>query len=320
MCKGVIFVSKKKRIIYAVIGTLVTVVIISVVLAVIVSINKPDVIQLSDSDSDTEIIEATVKTATEEGMSIPLEDLQPEIEDVINEVKKSVGGEWSVYIVIPKTGDVLSINQKKMQAASVIKLCVMCKAYEEYDELKKEYSDYYDVDELMKDMIVISDNEAADTIIKMLGRGDYKEGLRKVNEFCKENGLTNTVMGRLMSMKDNVNDNYTTSEDMGKLMHMIYEGEFDHSKEMLHLLGKQDRKLKIPAGVPANVRTANKTGELEDVQNDVAIVYTKYPYIISVMADGVSDYQIPIDAVVDISRVTYDYIFEKEEEATWTIE
>ena len=178
----------------------------------------------------------------------------------------------------------------------------MCKAYEEYDELKKEYSDYYDVDELMKDMIVISDNEAADTIIKMLGRGDYKEGLRKVNEFCKENGLTNTVMGRLMSMEDNVNDNYTTSEDMGKLMHMIYEGEFDHSKEMLHLLGKQDRKLKIPAGVPANVRTANKTGELEDVQNDVAIVYTKYPYIISVMADGVSDYQIPIDAVVDISR------------------
>ena len=307
----------KKRIVYASIAALAVIALLSVSVAVITVINRPDEIPLTDSE--TEAVEANVQTVEEDEMSISLDELQPEIEEVIKDVKQQVGGEWSVYITIPKTGDVLSINQKKMQEASMIKLCVMCRVYEEYEEIKKEYSDYYDVDELIKDMIVISDNEAADALVRMLGKGDYNEGLKKVNDFCKENGLTNTVMGRLMGMNDNVNDNFTTTEDMGKLMQMIYEGKFDHSKNMLHLLGEQDRKLKIPAGVPSNVRTANKTGELEDVQNDVAIVYTKYPYIIAVMSDGVEDYQIPIDAVVDISRVTYDYIFDKEEEATWTV-
>ncbi len=309
-------IKKKQIIVYSLIGVLAVIAILSVGVVIVSVSREPENIELPPETADA--AEAKIKTVDDE-MKFPLEDLQPEIEKVIEDVKQEVGGEWSVYIVIPKTGDTLSINQKKMQAASVIKLCVMCTVYEEYDELKKEYSGYYDVDGLLRDMIVISDNDCADALVSMLGRGDYTQGLKKVNDFCKKNELNNTVMGRLMMMNDVVDDNFTTTEDTAKLMQMIYDGKFEHSKDMLHLLGDQDRKLKIPAGVPGNVRTANKTGELEDVQNDVAIVYTKYPYIISVMADGVQDYQIPINAIADISRVTYDYIFDKEEEATWTI-
>ena len=39
----------------------------------------------------------------------------------------------------------------------------------------------------------------------------------------------------------------------------------------------------------------------------------------SVMADGVQDYNIPINAIADISRAAYKYIFALEEETTWTI-
>lgn len=309
--------SKKKRkqnIVFAVIGCLAVLAVASVAVAVSTAISdKPEEIQI---DSERELSEAELQvaqdTSEEDDESIPLDDLQPEIESIIADVKDIVGGEWSVYITIPKTGDTLSINQRKMQAASVIKLCVMCAVYEDYSRITEQYGEYYDIDELIESMIVISDNEAADLLVYLLGEGDNVEGRKKVNEFCKNNGLANTSMDRMMGDYNISSDNYTTTEDTAKLLQMIYEGKYEHSKEMLHLLGNQDRKHKIPAGVPDNVRTANKTGELEDVQNDAAIIYTKYPYIITVMADGIVDYQIPIDAIVDISAAAYNYISERE--------
>ena len=281
-------------------------------------------IALGHGSGNTEASAETVDTPESEGISaadelrFPLDDLQPEIEKIINDVKKEVGGEWSVYIVIPETGDVLSINQQKMQAASVIKLFIMGAVYDEYDELEKYYSGY-DIDGLMRDMIVISDNNCADLLVSMLGRGDYIDGMKKVTNFCRKNGFENTSMERLMNMDNIYSDNLTTTEDTAMFLQMALEGKFSHSDDMINLLKQQDRKLKIPAGVPGNIVTANKTGELEDVHNDVAIVYTKYPYIMSVMADGVQDYNIPINAIADISRAAYKYIFALEEETTWTI-
>ena len=309
--------NKKKKIIIVnvLIGVLALLAVVSVG-AVIFAVSHRSYNE--EVSSEPEDIVATMDTAASDELKISLDDLQPEIEKIIADVKDSVGGDWSVYITIPRTGDVLSINQKKMQAASVIKLFVMGAVYEEYDELTKEYAGY-DLDGLIRDMIVISDNDCADLLVSMLGRGDYVQGMNKVTQFCERNGFKNTTMERLMNMDNIYSDNLTTTEDTAKFMLMIYNGKLENSKEMLKLLSEQDRRLKIPAGVPSNVRTANKTGELDDVQNDTAIVYTKYPYIISVMADGVGDYQIPIDAIADISKVAYDYIFDIEEEATWTV-
>ena len=92
---------------------------------------------------------------------------------------------------------------------------------------------------------------------------------------------------------------------------MVLQGELPHSKDMIKYLMAQDRRNKIPDGVPKNVKCANKTGELEDVENDAAIVFAAKPYILCVMADGVGDYQPPIDAISDISTVTYNYVAPK---------
>ena len=46
-------------------------------------------------------------------------------------------------------------------------------------------------------------------------------------------------------------------------------------------------------------------------QNDACIVFSKYPYIIVVMADDITDYQIPIDAIADISTAAYNFIAPK---------
>lgn len=317
--KGVLYVSKKSKkrrkqnVVFAVIGCLAVIAVVSVSVAVYTAVSEKNAVPTGNED-DSGVSEPTsdVQPAAEEELSIPLDDLQPEVEEIIADVKDIVGGEWSVYITIPKTGDTLSINQMQMQAASVIKLCIMCAVYEDYENIISEYSDYYDIDSLIENMIVISSNEDADLLVNLLGRGDNVEGRQRVNEFCEKNGLSNTSMDRMMGDDNIYSDNYTTTEDMAKLLQMIYEGKFEHSKDMLHFLGAQDRTHKIPAGVPSNVRTANKTGELDDVQNDAAIIYTKYPYIIVVMSDGIVDYQIPIDAIVDISETSYNYISEKE--------
>ncbi|MBQ3693119.1 MAG: serine hydrolase, partial [Clostridia bacterium] len=235
---------------------------------------------------------------------------QTDIENTIEQTKAITGGDWSVYVTIPSTGDTLSINQKKMQAASVIKMFVMGAVYENYDDLKKEYPDE-DIDYLIEYMIIVSDNESADTLVTMLGKGDSIKGRKIVTDFCHDHGFTNTNMGRMI-LEDNVtNDNYTTTEDMAKFLEMLLNGELAHSKEMLRHLQNQERTTKIPAGIPIGVTTANKTGELEDVQNDAAIIFAKRPYIICVMSDGVLDYQTPIDGIVDISKETYDYLVTK---------
>ncbi len=237
-------------------------------------------------------------------------ELKPDIDEIISNIQALCGGEWSVYISVPSTGDTLSINQKKMQAASVIKLFVLCTVYDEYDELCEAYPDI-DVDALCESMITVSSNEDADQLVLMLGRGDAASGRAKVNNFCKKLGLNNTSMDRMMGDVILYSDNYTTTEDTAKLLEMILNGDFKHSKDMLRYLQNQTRKMKIPAGVPKNVTTANKTGELDDVENDAAIVFAGRPYIICVMSDGVNDFQPPIDAIADISTVTYNYLAPK---------
>lgn len=44
---------------------------------------------------------------------------------------------------------------------------------------------------------------------------------------------------------------------------------------MLELLLNQQNTTKIPAGIGADVRVANKTGETDSDQHDMAVVYTE---------------------------------------------
>ena len=74
---------------------------------------------------------------------------------------------------------------------------------------------------------------------------------------------------------------------------------------MLKLLKAQTRRSKIPSGVPDGVTVANKTGELGDVQNDAAIVYSGGDYVIVTMSEGVSESD-GIEIINNISRMTYE--------------
>lgn len=82
--------------------------------------------------------------------------------------------------------------------------------------------------------------------------------------------------------------NMASAKDAGMILEQIYRGKCvsaRYSREMLNLLLRQTRTWKIPAGLPYGVKCANKTGENDSCQNDVAIVYgKKTTYILCIFA------------------------------------
>ncbi|MBR2067959.1 MAG: hypothetical protein IJ875_06870, partial [Solobacterium sp.] len=54
---------------------------------------------------------------------------------------------------------------------------------------------------------------------------------------------------------------------------------------------------------------ANKTGELENTQNDAALIYLdNIDYSLVIMMDDIQDSQRAIENIIDISKTVYHYM------------
>ena len=104
-------------------------------------------------------------------------------------------------------------------------------------------------------------------------------------------------------------NNYTSAKDTGYLLEKIYNGSLvsrKYSETMLGFLKNQNNRKKIPAGVSNGV-VANKTGEIDGIQNDSAIVYTSgADYVISIMSKTSSESK-GIADIKKISNIVYKY-------------
>ena len=78
-------------------------------------------------------------------------------------------GSWSVYVKDLKTNDVLSINEVSMYPASVTKLFVMEAVYAGVKE--KRISLNANTKNLLSNMIIYSDNESYNQLVRDLGGG-----------------------------------------------------------------------------------------------------------------------------------------------------
>ena len=157
-------------------------------------------------------------------------------------------------------------------------------------------------------MISASDNDATNSLVKMLGAGDAAAGMSKVSRYAKGLGCNETKMERLMLDFDSTRDNYTTVTETGAFLEKLYNGEIEGSNKIVTYMKAQERISKIPAGLPPNITCANKTGELDDVEHDVAIVYGENAdYIICVMLSQLSDTASGRETIKKISSLVYDY-------------
>lgn len=216
------------------------------------------------------------------------------------------GEHWAVYVQDLKSGTEKSSGQSKMQAASLIKLYIMGAVYENYEKLTST-TGKEKVDTLLQAMITVSDNEAANTLTKLLGNQDAAAGREVVNAYCNSQGYEDSSMGRMLLESNENGDNYTSVKDCGLFLERIYKNSIPHAEEMLNLLKQQERTGKIPAGVPSGIETANKTGELSNVENDAAIVFAgEHPYILCVMSENLKDAATARQTIVNLSGDIYE--------------
>ena len=224
-----------------------------------------------------------------------------ELEEELSEEIGRLGGKWSLYMKRLDTNETIGIHDdEKMIAASLIKLFVAGEFYKLCEAGELNVDNYSNQPDLM---ISISDNGAANTLINACS-------MDKINEFSKENGFNETELNRRM-LEWNGTENYTSARDCGRLLEEVLDGKYVSeaaSERILTALKNQDRKGKIPAGVPFEVETGNKTGELDNVDNDAAIIWSpNATYILVIMS---SDTYGRINEIRKLSSMVYRAINE----------
>ena len=235
------------------------------------------------------------------------------LQTLLNQIQGQLpadNGSWSVFVsdLINETEG--SINDQTMQAASLIKLYIMGAIYENYDQIIGQYGKD-SVDSNLHSMITVSDNDAANTLTTYLGGGNSSAGMQAVNSFCQEHGYTQTHMGRMLLASNDQDDNYTSVNDCGHFLIEVYkeeESSYAHASDMYALLKAQTRQNKIPAMLPDGVKSANKTGELDNVENDAGIIYdAANDLVIVFMSQNLSSAGNAQNTIASLSRTIYDY-------------
>ena len=226
-------------------------------------------------------------------------------------------GTWSVYVCNLLKDSNGVINDTPMQAASLIKLYIMGAVYDNYDAISQAHGGDT-VDSNISSMITVSDNNAANTLVNWLGDGNDFAGMAKVNGFCQEHGFTSTQMNRLLLASKENGDNYTSVKDCGTFLKQIYQtvngtlpaSTLSNADAMYYHLKMQQRKNKIPAQLPEGVGTANKTGELDTVENDAAIIYDTakgIDLVVCFMSQDLTDTGAAQSTIAADARAIYGY-------------
>jgi beta-lactamase class A len=227
-------------------------------------------------------------------------------------------GKVALYAKNLSTGESVALDpDTPVQTASVIKLPLMLQAFEQVKAGKIKLSDPLVLTQdnqvqgsgvlqfmdpglklTLKDtitlMMILSDNTATNMVIDAVG-------LKPTNEMLARMGMKNTYFYKKVFKptteqmppdQKKFGLGKTTAEEMAKVLESIYRCDMrDRSLclQMITIMRNQQYQGMIPRYLQRNDATENlsaiadKVGELDDVRNDVALVYTvKGPVIISI--------------------------------------
>lgn len=266
----------------------------------------------------------------------PKKQTENQLDNIVKNSLLGAKGNCGIVILNLKTGEYYFQNESNIyEAASLYKLWVMATAFEqikngqlyEEDVLSQDIDilkDKFDIaapseemngedkkdeknkisftvgDALMQ-MITISDNNAALLLSE-------KVGLVNVSKFLSEQGFISSRVGT---------DNKPTISplEVALFLKRLYEGKIvDNlsSNKMLDLLKWQKLNTKIPKYLPENTIIAHKTGELDEYNHDVGIVFSpKGDYIFVVISKSdISSRHLAEERIAVLSRDVYEYFNE----------
>lgn len=165
------------------------------------------------------------------------------------------------------------------------------------------------VRELIRHMITRSSNLATNTLIALANPDS-------VNAMMRAFGATHMrVLRGVEDQKafDSGLNNMATARDLATLLTVLESGHAAGAAataEMRGVLLAQEFNEKIPAGLPAGVRVAHKTGDITGIAHDAAIVYPpgRAPYVLVVLTKGIQDQKVADALIADISRMVYAHV------------
>ena len=237
--------------------------------------------------------------------------LQRDIDRLVRDMPVATG----VYIQHLGTNCGASYNAAaRFPGASTLKVAILVEAVRRArgkpdDRLRRN----------LDEMIMISDDKAANSILAGIGGGSPRVGGTRVTETLARLGLRRSLVrrgyilesGRPIAIRTNTQPSLFTNFvitpfELASLMVSIHRGARGKGgvrklgispvaarRELLHRLLRTVDGTKLNSGVPKNALTAHKSGYTEEVKHDAGIVYLKSgPVVMSVMSwsrSGVSD-------------------------------
>jgi beta-lactamase class A len=155
-------------------------------------------------------------------------------------------------------------------------------------------------------MIVLSDNTATNVVIEGLG-------MTAINETLDRWGLGRTRLRRRMMDLEAARkgeENVTSPRELARLLEILWKGEglSRSSRDEAIAIMTKSKTTPIVRGVPPGTPVAGKSGELDGVRADAAIVSAPgRPYILAVMTTFAKNDLEAERTIEDVSRAAWLY-------------
>jgi beta-lactamase class A len=228
---------------------------------------------------------------------------------VISEARRVGGPNARVGIAAKNlvTGASIAVNAgDEFPSASVMKLPILVELEREAGSGQTPWTDSLRAQ--VNAMITISDNNAADQILRAIG-------LKPVNDTLSRIGLSGTHLRNLFAdsrSAQNPGFNDTTPSDMARLLEMIATDQVltpQQTADIRSLLARNTDRSKLVRLLPGDARVMHKSGWYDGVANDVGIVNVDRSgakWVIAVFTQNVPDAEAGNQLIAAVSRAVYD--------------
>lgn len=159
--------------------------------------------------------------------------------------------------------------------------------------------------QLCEAMITVSSNFASNLLIEKLG----VENIRRTVAALGADGMQ--VLRGVEDQKafDKGLNNTTTARGLTVLLERIARGVAVDARSdalMMDILKRQTFKDAIPAGIPAGIAVAHKTGNITRIHHDAAVVFARKPYVLVLLVRGIQDEKQSAALMARLSKSVYE--------------
>lgn len=169
----------------------------------------------------------------------------------------------------------------------------------------------YTLEELLRLMIVYSDNTATNVLIDYLGYDD-------INKHIRDLGFEKSLLQRKMmdfEAKKEGRDNLTTAGEMAEFLERLYRKELlgaEADELMLDIMKGQADETDMRLHLPDELPIARKSGEGDCLNHEIAIVFAESTdYIFCFLSWNGPDNNQTRQLMSDTSKIVYDFFEDK---------